>query len=48
MSMEEEGVSQDDNRGEISFSDLSALSAQLIRSKDDFSADGAWRKSVLK
>ncbi|STY99495.1 DNA polymerase III subunit epsilon [Moraxella lacunata] len=48
MSMEEEGASQDDNRGEISFSDLSALSAQLIRSKDDFSADGAWRESVLK
>lgn len=48
MSIEEGGISQDDNKDEISFSDLSALSTQLIRSKDNFSADEAWRENVLK
>lgn len=48
MSIEDERVGQDDDKGEISFSDLSALSAQLIRSKDDFCADKAWRQNVLK
>lgn len=48
MSIEDERVGQDDTKGEISFSDLSALSAQLIRSKDDFCADKAWRQNVLK
>lgn len=48
LSMEEEEIKQDENVGEINFSDLSMLAGQLLRSKDNFTADQAWREKTLK
>lgn len=48
LNMEEEGVKEDDMVSDISFGDLSALAGQLLRSKDDLSADRAWREQSLK